>query len=98
MGAPGYKKYDIEAWFAGYNGYREITSNTNLTEFQTRRLGIRYKDADGKNQYAHTISSTAVTDRVVCAIMENNQLEDGTVIVPEVLRDLCGFDKIEPKK
>jgi seryl-tRNA synthetase len=98
MGAPGYKKYDTEAWFAGFDSYREVTSNTNLTDFQSRRLNIRYKDEEGKNQFVHTISATAVTDRVVIAIMENNQLEDGTVIIPEVLRPLTGFDKIEPKK
>jgi seryl-tRNA synthetase len=69
-----------------------------LTDFQSRRLNIRYKDEDGKNQFVHTISATAVTDRVAIAILENNQLEDGTVIIPEVLRPLCGFDKIEPKK
>ncbi len=98
MGAPGYKKYDLEAWFAGFNTYREITSNTNLTDFQSRRLNIRYKDENGKNQFVHTISATAVTDRVAIAILENNQLEDGTVIIPEVLRPLTGFDRIEPPK
>ncbi|MBR1965425.1 MAG: serine--tRNA ligase [Lentisphaeria bacterium] len=97
MGAPGYKKYDIEAWFAGFGGYREVTSNTNLTSFQSRRLNIRYKDGDTRD-YVHTISATAVTDRVLVAILENNQQADGTVIVPEVLRPLCGFDKIEPVK
>lgn len=95
MGAPGYKKYDIEAWFPGYGGYREVTSNTNLTDFQSRRLGIRYKGDSGKG-FVHTISATGVTDRVVCAILENFQQEDGTVIVPEVLRPLVGFDRIEP--
>jgi seryl-tRNA synthetase len=98
MGAPGHKKYDIEAWFPGYNGYREITSNTNLTDFQSRRLGIRYKDTEGRNQFVHTISSTAVTDRVVCSIIENYQEADGSVRVPEVLQGLCGFDRIEPAK
>ncbi|MCK5806334.1 MAG: serine--tRNA ligase [Lentisphaeria bacterium] len=95
MGAPGYKKYDIEAWFAGYGGYREVTSNTNLTDFQTRRLNIRYKHGKEKG-FAHTISATGLTDRVVCAIMENFQQEDGTVVVPEVLRPFTGFDTIEP--
>ncbi len=96
MGAPGYRKYDIEAWFAGFNGYREVTSNTNLTEFQSRRLGIRYKQADGSKGYVHTISATAMTDRALIAILENNQQADGSVIIPEVLRPFCGFDKIEP--
>jgi seryl-tRNA synthetase len=95
MGAPGYKKYDIEAWFPGYGGYREVTSNTNLTDFQTRRLNIRYKGESGKG-FVHTISATGVTDRVVCAIMENFQQEDGSIIVPEVLRPFTGFDTIEP--
>ena len=95
MGAPGYRKYDIEAYFAGYGGYREVTSNTNLTDFQARRLNIRYKDKDGQKGLVHTISATAVTDRVAISILENNQQEDGTVIIPEALRPLCGFDKIE---
>ena len=95
MGAPGYKKYDVEAWFPGYNGYREVTSNSNLTDFQTRRLNVRVKTDKGR-QFVHTISATAVTDRVVCAIMENFQQEDGSVVVPEVLRPLTGLDVIKP--
>ena len=98
LGAPGYKKYDIEAWFPGFNCYREVTSNTNLTEFQSRRLGIRYKGRDGSKGYIHTISATAMTDRALIAILETYQQADGTVIVPEVLRPYCGFDKIEPVK
>jgi seryl-tRNA synthetase len=96
MGAPGYRKYDIEAYFAGYGGYREVTSNTNLTDFQSRRLNIRYKDADGNKGLVHTISATAVTDRVAISILENNQREDGSVVIPEVLRPLTGFDVINP--
>ena len=98
MGAPGFKKFDIEAWFSAYNGYREVTSNTNLTEFQSRRLNVRYKSKDNERGYVHTISATAVTDRVAIAIIENNQQEDGTIIIPEVLRPFTGFDKIEPVK
>ncbi len=98
LGAPAYKKYDCEAWFPGYNGYREVTSNSNLTDFQSRRLNIRYKDADGNKGFVHTISATGLTDRVVCAILENNQREDGSVVVPEVLRPFTGFDVIEPAK
>lgn len=97
LGAPGYKKYDIEAYFPAFQGYREVTSNTNLTSFQSRRLNIRYKDGDTRD-FVHTISATAVTDRVIIAILENFQQADGAVIVPEVLRPLCGFDKIEPVK
>lgn len=97
MGAPGYKKYDIEAWYPGFGAYREVTSNTNLTEFQSRRLNIRFKDEKSNRRgFVHTISATGVTDRVVCAILENYQQEDGSVIVPEVLRPFTGFDKITP--
>ena len=98
LGAPGSKKYDIEAWFAGFGAYREVTSNTNLTSFQARRLNIRYKKANGERDFVHTISATAVTDRVLIAILENFQRADGSVVVPEVLRPLCGFDVIEPVK
>lgn len=97
MGAPGYRKYDVEAWFAGFAQYREVTSNTNLTDFQTRRLNTRFKDSDGKTKFVHTISATGVTDRVAIAILENNQREDGSVVVPEVLRPFTGFDIIEPR-
>ena len=98
LGAPAYKKYDCEAWFPGYNGYREVTSNSNLTDFQSRRLNIRYKDAEGNRGFVHTISATGLTDRVVCAILENNPRADGSVVVPEVLRPYTGFDVIEPMK
>lgn len=97
MGAPGYKKYDIEAWFAGFGDYREVTSNTNLTDFQARRLGIRYADrASGQKGFVHTISATAVTDRVALALIEHYQQADGSVLVPEVLRPFTGFDRIAP--
>jgi seryl-tRNA synthetase len=96
LGAPGYMKYDTEAWFGGYGGYREVCSNSNLTDFQTRRLATRFTDEDGNKVHPHTISATAVTDRVVCAILENNQEADGSVRVPQVLQAYCGFDRIEP--
>ena len=89
-------KGKVPFWFPGYGGYREVTSNTNLTDFQSRRLQIRFRGADGKRGFVHTISATGVTDRVVCAILENGQQEDGSVIVPEVLRPFTGFDRIVP--
>ena len=97
LGAPGYKKYDIEAYFPSFGGYREVTSNTNLTSFQSRRLNIRYKDG-AERDFVHTISATAATDRMLICIMENYQQPDGTIIVPEVLRPYTGFDRIVPKK
>lgn len=95
LGAPGYRKFDVEAYFPGYGGYREVTSNTNLTDFQARRLNIKYKSSGESRGFVHTISATGVTDRVAIAILENFQQENGTVIVPEVLRPFTGFDKIE---
>lgn len=97
-GAPGYKKYDLEAWFPSQNKYKEITSNTNLTDFQTRRLGIRYKTKDGNKVFPHTISATAVTDRWVLTILENYQQADGSVVVPEVLRPYMGGLEIIKKR
>lgn len=97
LGAPGYKKYDIEAYFPSFGGYREVTSNTNLTSFQSRRLNIRYKDG-AERDFVHTISATAATDRMIICIMENFQQPDGSIIVPEVLRPYTGFDRITPKK
>ena len=96
LGAPGYKKYDIEAWMPVFNCYREVTSNTNLTSFQSRRLNIKYKDGDTRD-FVHTISATAATDRMLIAILENFQQADGSVIIPEVLRPLTGFDRIAPQ-
>ncbi len=93
MGAPGWKKYDCEAFFAGYGAYREVTSNTNLTDYQARRLKIRFKGKEGK-AFPHTISATGATDRFVVAILENNQREDGTIEVPEVLRPYMGGQEL----
>ena len=95
LGAPGYKKYDIEAYFPAFGGYREVTSNTNLTDFQSSRLNIKYKDGD-ERRLVHTISATAATDRLIIAIMETYQQADGSIVVPEVLRPYTGFDLIEP--
>jgi len=95
MGAPGYKKYDLEAWFAGFDQFRETHSNTNLLDFQTRRLKIRCKNHEAF--HPHTISATMITDRAALAILENNQTASGSVIVPEALRPyLGGLDRIEP--
>jgi len=95
MAAPGFKKYDIEAWFPGQGRYREVTSNTNLTDFQTRRLSIRYREGS-QLILPHTISATGVTDRLLAAIIENYQQEDGSIAIPEVLRPLVGKDLIVP--
>jgi seryl-tRNA synthetase len=95
LGASAAKKYDIEAWFPGQERYREITSTSNTTDFQSRRLKIRYKDDDGKNQLVHTLNGTVVTPRHLIALMENNQDGEGSIRIPQVLVPYTGFDLIE---
>ena len=85
LGAPAAKKYDIEAWFPAQQRYREITSCSNTTDYQARRLNIRFR-RDGKLQFAHTLNGTGATARSLLSIMENFQDEGGVVAVPEVLR------------
>ena len=92
LGASASKKYDIEAWFPGQERYREITSCSNTTDYQSRRLKIRMKDAKG-NRLLHTLNGTAVAvQRTLIAIMENFQQEDGTVRVPDALVPYTGFE------
>jgi len=101
LGAPAYRKWDLEAWMPGRNGgeYGEVTSTSNCTDYQARRLNIKYKDDDGKNKYVHTLNGTAIAvGRAMLAILENYQNADGSVSIPEVLVPYCGFDKIMPKK
>jgi len=86
LGASASKKYDIEAWFPGQERYREITSTSNTTDFQARRLDVRFR-RDGKPEPVHTLNGTAVTARALIAIVESFQDEDGTVAVPEVLSE-----------
>ncbi len=94
LGASAAKKYDIEAWFPGQGRYREITSTSNTTDYQSRRLRIRYRSDDG-NRLVHTLNGTAVAmGRWLIAIVENYQQPDGSIRVPEVLQDHVGFDRI----
>jgi seryl-tRNA synthetase len=85
LGAPAAKKYDIEAWFPAQERYREITSCSNTTDYQARRLNIRFR-RDGKLHFAHTLNGTGATARSLLSIMENFQDERGVVAVPEVLQ------------
>jgi seryl-tRNA synthetase len=84
LGASAAKKYDIEAWFPSQGRYREITSTSNTTDFQARRLDIRFRGERGPEP-VHTLNGTAVTARALLSVMENFQDEDGTVAVPESL-------------
>ncbi len=98
LGAPAYRKWDLEAWMPGRNGgeWGEITSASNCTDFQARRLNIRYKDVDGKNKFVYTLNGTAIAiSRALIAILENYQMEDGSIKVPDVLVPFCGFDRID---
>ena len=96
LGDSAAKKYDIEAWFPGQAAFREITSCSNTTDYQARRLRIRYR-ADGGTEVVHTLNGTAVAiGRTIAAILENFQQEDGSVIVPEVLRPAVGAERLGP--
>jgi seryl-tRNA synthetase len=98
LGSSAAKKYDIEAWFPGQDRYREITSTSNTTDFQSRRLKIRYKDDDGKNRLVHTLNGTAVAiGRTLIALMENHQNGEGGFRVPDALVRYTGFDSIDPE-
>jgi len=88
LGASAAKKYDIEAWFPGQERYREITSTSNTTDYQSRRLEVRSRRSDGGLEFVHTLNGTAVTGRALIALMENFQDEGGSVAVPQPLWDL----------
>ena len=102
IGTVAAKKYDIEAWMPAQNGYREVVSCSNCTDYQGRRLGIKYREKEGAapKGFVHTLNSTAIaTGRTVVAIIENNQLADGTINIPEALRKYMGNrEKIDRKR
>ena len=95
LGAAAAKKYDIEAWFPGQGRYREITSTSNTTDYQSRRLDIRFRGDQGL-EFVHTLNGTAVTARAMIAVLENYQDEGGAVAVPEVLAGFGAPGRIEP--
>jgi seryl-tRNA synthetase len=89
------KKYDIEAWMPGQDAYREITSTSNCTDYQARRLNIRMKNSEWKNEILHTLNWTAIAIwRVLIAIMEQYQTKDWEILIPEVLKKFLPFEKI----
>jgi seryl-tRNA synthetase len=94
LGASATKKYDIEAWMPGQQRYREITSTSNTTDFQARRLEVRYRGDRGV-ELVHTLNGTAVTARSLIAIMENFQEEDGSISVPPVLEEFGAPHRVE---
>jgi seryl-tRNA synthetase len=99
MGEPQVIKYDTEVWMPSRKEYGETMSNSILGDFQTRRLNIKYRLKDGTTQYCYSLNNTAMASpRILIAILENYQQADGSISVPEVLRSLVGFDKIERKQ
>jgi len=100
LGAPAYRKWDLEAWMPGRNNgeWGEVTSTSNCTDYQARRLNIRFKDSDGKNKFVHMLNGTAIAvSRAIIAILENFQQADGTVKIPKALAPYTGFDVIKKK-
>ena len=98
LGNAAYKKYDIEAWMPSQNRYREVTSTSNTTDFQARRLNIKTRVGD-KNEHVHTLNGTVLAlSRAPIAIYENYQNADGSVTIPQALRPYMGKDKIELKR
>jgi seryl-tRNA synthetase len=103
LGGPAYRKYDLEAWMPGRGQageYGEVTSTSNCTDYQARRLNIRYKVPGQKGtRFVHTLNGTAVAaTRAILAILENYQQADGSVVVPEVLRSWVGKERIGPRR
>ncbi|MEM1990602.1 MAG: serine--tRNA ligase, partial [Candidatus Bathyarchaeia archaeon] len=102
IGAVAAKKYDLEVWMPAQGTYREAVSCSNCTDYQARRLNIKYREKPGEppKGFVHTLNSTALaTGRTIVAILENYQQEDGSVVIPEVLRKyMGGMTKIEPKR
>jgi seryl-tRNA synthetase len=103
LGGPAYRKFDLEAWMPGrgtQGEYGEVTSASNCTDYQARRLGIRSRSPDRKGtQFVHTLNGTAVAcTRAIIAILENYQQADGSVVIPEALRKWTGVERIGPKK
>ena len=96
MGKISAKTYDIEAWMAGQNTYREIVSCSNCMDYQARRLKIRFRDKTNEDtQYLHTLNSTLIaTSRVLVSIMENFQTKDGHISIPKVLHSYMGKESI----
>ncbi len=96
LGGAAYRKYDLEAWMPGRNAYGEITSTSNTTDYQARRLQIRYREEGGRPQFLHTLNGTAIAvSRALIPILENYQQEDGSVLVPEALVPYVGKKTLE---
>ncbi|XP_008137843.1 serine--tRNA ligase, mitochondrial [Eptesicus fuscus] len=95
LGLPAYRKYDIEAWMPGRGSFGEVTSASNCTDFQSRRLHIMFQTEAGELQFAHTVNATAcAVPRLLIALLESNQQKDGSVLIPSALQPYLGTDRI----
>ena len=97
LGSSAARKFDCEAWVPTQNTYRELTSTSNCTTYQARRLSIRYRDDSGKPQIAATLNGTLATTRWLVAILENHQQPDGSVRLPAELAKFVGTDVLTPR-
>lgn len=100
LGGPAYRKYDLEAWMTSKNDFGEITSTSNCTDYQSRRLNVKMQRKDGSREYAHLLNGTAIAvSRALIAIIENYQQADGSVVIPEVLRKYMpgNIERIMPR-
>ena len=98
LGSSAARKFDCEAWLPTQNRYLELTSTSNCTEFQARRLAVRYRDGEEKPRHVATLNGTLATTRWIVAILENHQQADGSVVLPKALRPYVGLDVLEPVK
>jgi seryl-tRNA synthetase len=100
LGGPAYRKFDLEAWMPGRDEFGEVTSTSNCTDFQARRLGVRYRVKGEKGtRFVHTLNGTAIAlSRGLLSILENYQQADGSVLIPEALQKYVGKQRIGPKK
>ncbi|HEY4224557.1 MAG TPA: serine--tRNA ligase [Pseudolysinimonas sp.] len=96
LGSSAARKYDVEAWVPTQDAYRELTSTSNCTTYQARRLDIRYRTESGKTAPVATLNGTLATTRWIVAILETHQQADGSVVVPDALRPLLGLDVLTP--
>ncbi|MFC0865060.1 serine--tRNA ligase [Sphaerimonospora cavernae] len=97
LGTSAARKFDCEGWLPSQGRYREVTSTSNCTDFQARRLRVRYRDEDGRPRNVATLNGTLATTRWIVAILENHQQADGSVVVPKALRPYVGLDVLRPE-
>ena len=99
LGAAAYRKFDIEAWFPSRNEYAEVTSTSNCTNYQAKRLNVQYIAEENRKKVAHTVNGTAVAvPRIIMAILENFQRADGSVRIPDALQNYLGGMQVLERK